>query len=161
MHKAISKSSAKYVVHGFDDDPPSNVARLVQECESTKSLWCSSKVTEIRYDKQDPVTYTGIPEDSLLNRNSVPLQGCVFRRKLLAEVGFLEPDTPFWCYDHDLVLRLYLNGHRHGYVDSVCGYWTINPLGITATPLANAQARVWQDRRSELWKKYRGEDISN
>jgi len=153
---AIHGSTADYVVHGFDDDPPSNIHQLVLRCHETRADWCSSKVEELREDRQPATIYDGIPGDYLLHRNTVPLQGCVFRRSLFKRIQFFEPDTPFWRYDHDFVLRLHLTGATHTHVDSICGWWVINPEGITSTISDRGYSMVWQDRRSDVWKQYRG-----
>lgn len=156
VHTAIQQSKADYVVHGFDDDPPANIGPLVERLVQTGADWCSSSVSEIRNDFKPVTIYDGIPSDALLNRNTVPLQGCVFRRSVFKKVPFVEPDTPFWCYDHEIVLRLHLNQTVNTYVVGVHGFWFINPTGITSSLIDRGHTLVWQDRRSDLWKKYRG-----
>lgn len=156
VHTAIQNSKADFVVHGFDDDPPADIRPLVDRLIETGADWCSSPVSEIRDDNKPVNIYDGIPSDSLLNRNTVPLQGCVFRRSVFKRVPFVEPDTPFWCYDHEVVLRLHLNNASHTYVEGVHGFWFINPKGLTSSITDRGHTLVWQDRRSDLWKKYHG-----
>src|SRR3990167_5720720 len=145
---AIQDSKADYVVHGFDDDPPSSVDVLVHAIESSDAMWASGKVQEYSAGRPTGVTYSGEPSETLVNRNAVPLQGCVFRREVFSRVPFVCVETLPWTYDWELALRLMYSKEAHVHVNQVVGAWNINPHGMTQGNNTPVHTRLWQARRA-------------
>jgi hypothetical protein len=152
----IKATSGEFVVVGFDDDPPPDLKNLLEVLVSSGALWASGAVAE-----QDPagqptgVVYKGAPQDHLLYRNTVPLQGCIFRRGVFEKVPFVEKGCLSWTVDHDFVLRLWLSGLKHAQVHGEVGRWTVNPEGITSAVRSAEDAEAWQNRRADIWKTRR------
>jgi len=154
VDQAICWVKGDLVVHGFDDDPPANLLPLVQALvENPAALWATGRTGEVSMDwTANGVTYAGTPGDHLLFRNTVPLQGCLFRRALFETISFVEPESMPWSYDWDLVLRLQVAGIVPVHVDKVVGWWAQNPNGLIQAKRAIAEVDCWQERRSSIWK---------
>lgn len=150
---AIQDSKADYVVHGFDDDPPSDVDILIQAAESSGAMWASGKVAEYCSGEPTGVVYTGQPSETLINRNAVPLQGCVFRREVFTRVPFVCVETLPWTYDWELALRLMYAKEPHAHVDKVVGIWNLNSSGMTQSNKSAVHTRLWQARREYLCER--------
>jgi len=154
--EALKLTESDYFVHGFDDDPPARVGDLVLACEAGGALWASSRVQALTEDgRAVGVAYDGLPNSTLLARNTVPLQGCVFHRDVLATVPFLELETPWNRYDWDFVLRAFWAGLSHVHVNEVLGWWTLNPDGITSRPETRDETIAWQERRRRIGERPR------
>ena len=151
---ALEKLDGDFFAHGFDDDPPADVARLVREAVLTDAVWASGKVQEQRMDGTPTgVVYSGLLGERSLFRNSTPLQGCVFRSGVLDMVPFCEPGSARATYDWDFALRVYTTFGAPAHVPEVVGYWRLNPDGIIAQPSTPVETEAWQERRSEIWNR--------
>lgn len=152
--QAIAWSKADYVVHGFDDDPPSAIDALIHAAETVDAGWASGRVAEYRHGRPTGIIYSGVPTDALLHRNSVPLQGCVFRRNVFKKIPFTCIESLPWSYDWELALRLHYGKVKHAHVDQVVGIWNLNPDGMTAQTDTPLHASLWQERRRDIHARY-------